>query len=100
MLEVLPVAGRAVDGLFHARTIFWMNALKNCGVFDGGEPCRSQNILNVSSDQMISPLATRQPKLPVWLNRWASARYISLCRKAFSASLRSVTSSHAISTIN
>ena len=24
---------------------------------------------------MISPVATRQPKLPVWLRRWASARY-------------------------
>ena len=37
MLEVLPVAGRAVDGLFHARTIFWMNALKDRGVLDGGD---------------------------------------------------------------
>src|SRR5262249_43619328 len=37
-------------------------------------------IRKLSSDQKILPLATSQPKLPVWLNRWASAKYISLCR--------------------
>ena len=35
-------------------------------------------IRKVSSDHISSPVATFQPKLPVWLNRWASAKYISL----------------------
>src|SRR5439155_15595616 len=34
--EVLSVTGCALDGLFHARTIIWMNALKDRGVLDGG----------------------------------------------------------------
>ena len=39
-------------------------------------------ILNVSSDQKILPLETFQPRLPVWLNLCASAKYISLCCSA------------------
>src|SRR5437867_5501027 len=35
VLEVPSVAGRAVDGLFHPRTIVRMNALKHRGVVDG-----------------------------------------------------------------
>ena len=34
----------------------------------------NSNIRYVSSDQKISPVRTFQPKLPVWLNRCASAR--------------------------
>src|ERR1700682_3546649 len=41
------------------------------------------NIRKVSSDQRISPVETLQPKLPVRLSRWASARLASLRRKAF-----------------
>src|ERR1700738_2417775 len=41
-------------------------------------------IRKLSFDQKISPLETSQPKLPVWLNRCASAKYISLCCSALS----------------
>src|SRR6202790_1297738 len=41
------------------------------------------NIRKVSSDQRISPVETLQPKLPVRLSRWASAKLASLRRKAF-----------------
>ena len=46
----------------------------------------------VSSDQKSSLLETLQPKLPVRLNLWASAKYASLRRRASSARLRSVFS--------
>src|ERR1035437_9462031 len=46
-------------------------------------------ILKVSVDQVFSPVAMRQAKVPVRLNRCAWARYASLCRRAFSACLRS-----------
>ena len=59
-----------------------MNALKDRGVLDEG-PALVANILECFFDQMISPLSTRQPKLPVRLNRWASARYISLAARHF-----------------
>src|SRR5437867_9492572 len=39
-------------------------------------------IRKVSSDQMISPVETFQPKLPVWLSFWASVKYA--CRRRIS----------------
>jgi hypothetical protein len=36
----------------------------------------------VSSDQKISPVEGSQPKLPVWLILWASAKYASFRRSA------------------
>src|SRR6476659_5900161 len=47
-------------------------------------------MLNVSSDQISSPVVTFQPKLPVWLSFCASARYASLRRSASSPLVRSM----------
>src|SRR6266478_784989 len=52
----------------------------------------NSKIRKVSSDQKISPLETRQPKLPVWLSLCASARYDSRRRSSRARSSWSVTS--------
>src|SRR6266404_6100612 len=51
----------------------------------------NSKIRKVSSDQKISPLETRQPKLPVWLSLCASARYDSRRRSSRARSSWSVT---------
>src|SRR6478672_10836720 len=52
----------------------------------------NSKIRKVSSDQNISPLETRQPKLPVWLSLCASSRYDSRRRSSRVRSSCCVTS--------
>src|SRR6266478_670954 len=69
MLKIIPIPRCALNGLFHQGRVF----------------------------QMIPPVETLHPKLPVWLNRCASDKYASLCC-SFSSCSSKVWAAYRLST--
>src|SRR5258708_9072913 len=67
-----------------------VTGVQTCALPISFEEGANSKIRKVSSDQKISPLETRQPKLPVWLSLCASARYDSRRRSSRARDRKSV----------
>jgi len=80
VLEILSINHSRVNGLLHGSAIFGMGALDN--KFQGWlRRSINSKILEVWSDQMISPLTIFHPKLQ-YAHLCASIKYISLAGRA------------------